>query len=404
MISGLTVTVECPDNITVKPKKIEPFNLEPDESLDFEIQLTANDSIPDVGGFISVILTDSIGQRKIAAVAVNRKPDLPLPVEIETPDSVTVDGENVALDINVINKLEQKIEGMIELIMPFESWRLIDRNFVRQKLILESKGESKISFPLKNSGAVKPGSYFGVIKIHAFEEQAYSKSCSIIVPDRSGILKPSNRKSVFGMTDFQIPDGPKTLFPKVESELKISDSIETWRKLLRESEAELKFIDRNFNFSSERLALKICLGYDNSSIYFMTELPWKFRQNPYRKRNIRLGDCLQIVFYPPRVVELGCALTSDGVYPWTWNVVLDSPYPPAANFDIEIHDNRTLIEAIIPWSLLRLEKPPDILPWNLVIHVSNNNNEWTGAWVLSDGTVGRKTKDGHEFGLLVGDG
>jgi hypothetical protein len=481
-IYGLMLRLGCMENVSVTPSEYGPFDLEPGQVIEVPVKLNAGESLHANGGFLTAILTDDAGLRTIAAMPVNREPDQPAPVSIEIPEAVIVGDDGINLDAEIRNELEQEIEGMIELILPFEAWPLLESRSVRQKMLL-SPGESKtVGFMLKSHGNVMPGRYYAVAKIHCFEEQAYSSACWVVVPDESGtwLNSEQGREAVFGLPDFEIsaslyeterpsdkpfivrtpsgddldissttreipggwvskiavrpgplsaplsynnllisprlqslishvecdvklPRGPVTSVQRISSSLGLDDSIHEWIKILPSRPQQLGFINAEFQREKSILEIPVWLGYDDHALFFMTEIPWKFKVNPWRKRRIRLGDCLQLAFFPSRIVEIGCALTSDGTYPWTWFVAFESPYPPMADFHIETTDERTVIRSVIPWSLLRMEKPPAVLPWNVVVHRSDGNHEWSGAWVLSDGTVGRKTKDGLEFGLLVRD-
>ena len=202
-------------------------------------------------------------------------------------------------------------------------------------------------------------------------------------------------------TSIELPRGQSTSVAKLSAELTLDDPTDKWVHLLDSTPLPLKFIDADLKTGPKPLSLPVRMAFTDTDLYLMAEIPWSFRLNPHRKRNIRLGDCLQIAFFPSRIVEIGFALKSDGPYPWTWNVVLDSPYPPLAPCSIVSSGCNTLIKSIIPWSLLRLENPPAALPWNLVIHTSDENHHRTGAWVLADGTVDGSTRDGLEFGCLL---
>ncbi len=479
-ISSVKIAFQCPDFIDLDKHNYGPFDLESEQVIEVPIDIAVENEIPDEGGFLSAILTMPDGVRTLAAVPVNRRVNQPLPLELELPQAVIVGKDSTELVVSIGNTLPQVVEGMLELILPFEAWTLIPADSVRREVVLPPGETIDIKFPLKRCASVEPGRYFALAKLHCLEEQIYSESCWVIVPDKNGIwvncdqgrcfpfgrpnaslgltfyteneTKPAlhtsqsleDLKLDLSQTSEQIPGGTRTQFSvdlnlksdpqpdsnftmiveaagterkfersirfprgqrtevrRLEKSPGLEDSVEQWIDALDYHSQRLSFVDANANRDNRKLDLPVWIGHDSDALYIMVETDWEVRLNPHRKRNIRLGDCLQLAFFPSRLVEIGFALTFDGPVSWTWHVVMGSPHPPLAQVRIDRASGTTRFRTRIPWHLIRLENPPALLPWNVVLQTTSSDNRWAGAWQLGDGTVFKKTADGTEFGLLT---
>ena len=123
--------------------------------------------------------------------------------------------------------------------------------------------------------------------------------------------------------------------------------------------------------------------------------------NPFRKSRIRDADSLHLAFFPMRIAEVAFAPIADGAESWAFFEIMDAPRPKSPKVRIERERESTFVRARIEWAMIHLDERPDELPWNLVIHKTGKDGRWAGAWVMSDGTVFRKTVDGSDFGLIV---
>ena len=139
-------------------------------------------------GYLGAILKGPDGVRTIAACPLNMDPDLPAPVDIQVTRQIYAGSDQTELPVKIVNILDQEIEGFLEIISPYEAWGLWDSDAVRTGIKLPPLGTSEITFALKNSKDIIPGTYWAVLKWHAYEEQAYSESIRIVIPEVDGTL------------------------------------------------------------------------------------------------------------------------------------------------------------------------------------------------------------------------
>jgi len=179
------IELRAPESVTFANSIPREINLPPRGFTEFELEFTSE--ISGVKGYLGAILKGPDLVRTIASCPLNIAPDLPAPVEINVPAHIVVGNDRVTMTVNLKNLLDQEIEGFLEIITPYEAWELLDSDQIRKPVVLPPKGTTEISYTFKKSSDIIPGTYWAVLKWHAFEEQAYSKSIRVVIPDENGI-------------------------------------------------------------------------------------------------------------------------------------------------------------------------------------------------------------------------
>lgn len=396
-VEGIHIMLHAPTGIRVEPEAFGPLGLEPDEVRDLSVRLVAVDKSALNPGFLTAVLRNPDGMRTVAAATVNTESGTPLPMRLDVPEAIIVDADRVEFPVTVTNELDREVEGMLELILPYEAWPMLAAGIVRQAVTLAPKSDTTVHFPLSASDAVAPGRYFAVAKWHCLEEQIYSSSAWLIVPGpdgRWGIPEPEE----IVRAEYK---GPHVRSKRLTAELSVEDGIEVWEKSLASVPLDLSLYKKPGGPSGSTRSLPIRLGHDDKALYVMVEVPWRTPVNPHRNSRIRNADCLHLAFFPGRLAEVGFAFTKRGAESWTFFEVMDSPRPRSPDIRIEREPESTVYLTVIPWRHIHLDSRPTLLPFNVVVHVTGADGRWSGAWALTDRTVFRKTMDGSEFGTIA---
>jgi len=184
-INGIEIEFNIPEGLTISGDSVVSLNPAPGETKEFEVRLGA--SIEDIhrGGYLNAILSLD-GMRTVASLPINRDPDIPAPVFILPPEAVILGKDRSELRVEIRNLINQEVEGILELIVPFDIRGIVESNRARKRLTLPSGDSTEDVFSLGGRESLSPGEYYGVLKWHSCEEQAYSISFRIVVPDENG--------------------------------------------------------------------------------------------------------------------------------------------------------------------------------------------------------------------------
>jgi len=166
-------------------------------------------------------------------------------------------------------------------------------------------------------------------------------------------------------------------------------------------------ITNNYGGESD-CAARIMTGWDATAFYFAAEVrDDRFHQDE-DGRSIWRGDCIQLAFHkwPPNAkggydgseVELGLTRTRRGPYVYRW--MPDEGEVRDARLAVQrTQDGRTVYEAAVPWSALKLAAPAAGTRWTASFTVNDNDGGGFRGWLeWTPGVCGGK--DSSAFGRI----